>query len=150
PPPAPGGAGASSGTAWRACPTARAAAARPLFPPEDRHKVLVLATTPPADVGVPTSHWSPDDLAYQILRDAHYRDMSRSTIQRILADADLQPHRCRYWPKSHDSDFEAKALDVCGLYLKALALYARGESVGSVDEKTSTQALLRLHATLSA
>src|SRR5262249_5277173 len=109
-----------------------------------------LATTPPADLGVPTSHWSLDDLAYQILRDAHYRDMSRSTIQRILAGADLQPHRCRYWLKRHDPDFEAKALDICALYLKALALYEQGEVVVSVDEKTSIQALERLHPTLPA
>jgi len=120
------------------------------FSPEDKHKVLVLATTPPADVGVPTSHWSLDDLAFQVLKDAHYRDMSRSTIQRILADADLQPHRCRYWLKRHDPDFEAKALGICGLYLKALALHAQGELVVSVDEKTSIQALERLHATLTA
>jgi transposase len=110
--------------------------------------VLVLATTPPADVGVPTSNWSGDDLAYHILKDAHYKDMSRSTIGRILADADLQPHRSRYWLKSHDPDFEAKALDVCGLYLKALSLYEHDELVVSVDEKTSIQALERLHKTL--
>jgi transposase len=107
-----------------------------------------LATTPPADVGVPTSHWSLDDLAFHILKDKHYEDMSRSTIQRVLAGADLQPHRSRYWLKSHDADFEAKTLDVCGLYLRALALYAQGELVVSVDEKTSIQALERLHATL--
>jgi hypothetical protein len=110
---------------------------------------LVLATTPPADVGVPTAHWSLDDLAFQILQDAHYRDMSRSTIQRILAEADLQPHRCRYWLKRHGPDFEAKALDICALYLQALSLYERGELVVSVDEKTSIQALERLHATLT-
>jgi hypothetical protein len=97
---------------------------------------------------VPTSHWSLDDLAFHILKDKHYEDMSRSTIQRVLADADLQPHRSRYWLKSHDADFEAKALDVCGLYLGALALHARGELVVSVDEKTGIQALERLYATL--
>jgi len=129
--------------------TSIVAAARPLFPPEDKHKVLVLATTPPADVGVPTSHWSLDDLAFQILKDAHYQDMSRSTIQRILAEADLQPHRCRYWLKSHDPDFETKALDVCRLYLDAFGLFQRGELVVSVDEKTSIQALERLHETLT-
>ena len=69
----------------------------------------MLATTPPADLGVPTSHWSLDDLAFQILKDAHYKDMSRSTVGRILAEADLQPHRCRYWLQRHDPDFEAKA-----------------------------------------
>jgi transposase len=109
----------------------------------------VLATTPPADVGVPTSHWSLADLAFQILKDDHYRDMSRSTVQRILAEADLQPHRCRYWLQRHDPDFEAKALDICGLYLRALSLYEQGELVVAADEKTSIQALERLHATLT-
>src|SRR5262249_2292567 len=57
------GVGASPNTAWTACTTARVVAARPLFPPEDRHKVVVLATQDPADAGVPISHWSLTDLA---------------------------------------------------------------------------------------
>jgi transposase len=109
-----------------------------------------LATTPPADVGVPTSHWSLDDLAFQILQDAHYKDMSRSTIQRILVEADLQPHRSRYWLQSHDPDFEARALEICGVYLEAFRLRQCGELVVSVDEKTGIQALQRLHETLPA
>ena len=108
----------------------------------------MLATTPPADVGVPTSHWSLDDLAFQILKDAHYRDMSRSTIQRVLVEADLQPHRSRYWLKRHDPDFEARALEICGVYLEAFRLRQGGELVVSVDEKTGIQALQRLHETL--
>jgi transposase len=148
PTPSPSGAAASNGSACRACSIAPAAADRPLFPPQDKHKVLALATTPPADVGVPTSHWSLDDLAFHILQDAHYRDMSRSTIQRILAEADLQPHRCRYWLQSHDPDFEVKTLAICDLYLQALPLYAQGELIISTDEKTSIQALERRHPTL--
>jgi hypothetical protein len=66
--------------------------------------VLCLATTKPADRGVPAAQWSLDDLAYQILQDAHYRDMSRSTVQRILAAAELKPHRSRYWLHSDDPD----------------------------------------------
>jgi hypothetical protein len=127
-----------------------AVAARPLFPPEDRHKVLVLATTTPADVGVPASHWSLDDLAYHILRDAHYRDMARSTVQRLLAEADLKPHKSRYWLHSDDPEFETKALDICRLYLDAPRLYQQGELVVCVDEKTSIQALERLHPTKPA
>jgi hypothetical protein len=144
----PSGDDAFSGTGWADFSTLNAAADRPLFPPEDKHKVLVLATTPPADVGVPTTNWSLDDLAFQILKDAHYKDMSRSTIQRILVEADLQPHRSRYWLKSHDPDFENKALDVCDLYLSALSMYQRDELVVSVDEKTSIQALERLYKNL--
>jgi hypothetical protein len=124
------------------------AADRLLFPPEDKQKILVLATTPPADVGVPTTQWSLDDLAYQILQDNHYQEMSRSSIQRILAEADLKPHRSRYWLKSHDSDFEAKALDICNLYRLAFKLYGQDELLVSVDEKTSIQALERLFPTL--
>jgi hypothetical protein len=99
---------------------------------------------------VPTSHWSLDDLACHILRDAHFRDMSRSTAQRVLAGADLRPHRSRYWLHSDDPDFEARALAVCRLYLDAPRLYLRGELVVCVDEKTGMQALERLHPTRPA
>ena len=122
-----------------------AVAARPLFPPEDRHKVLVLATTKPAEEGTPVSHWSLDDLATHIINDAHFRNMSSSTIQRILAEAELKPHKVRSWMHSADPEFEKKALDICGLYLKAPALYQKGELVLSTDEKTSIQALERKH-----
>ena len=69
--------------------------------------------------------------------------MSRIAVQRILAEADLQPHKSRYWLHSDDPDFEAKALDVCRLYLDAPRLYQHGELVLCVDEKTGIQALER-------
>ena len=118
------------------CVTSRGAAARGLFPPEERHQVVVLVTTNPADVGVPVSHWSLEDLAFKILQDAHYRDMSRSTVQRILAEADLKPHKCRSWLHSDDDGFEAKALALCKLYLDAPRLYQLGELVLCCDEKS--------------
>ena len=99
---------------------------------------------------MPTSHWSLEDLAYRILKDAHYRDMSRSTVQRILAEADLKPHKSRYWLHSDDPDFEAKAVAICRLYLDAPRLYQQGELVVCVDEKTGIQALERLHPTKPA
>src|SRR5262249_27188301 len=77
----PAGAPGSSANAFRVCVTSRGVVARGLFPPEERHQVVVLATTKPAAVGIPVSHWSLEDLATKILQDAHYRDMSRSTIQ---------------------------------------------------------------------
>jgi transposase len=116
-----------------------------LFPPEERHQVVVLVTTKPQDAGVPVSHWSLEDLAIKILQDAHYRDMSRSTIQRVLAQADLKPHKCRSWLHSDDPEFEEKALAICKLYLDAPRLYQRGELVLCCDEKTGMQALERKH-----
>src|SRR5437588_204800 len=96
------------------------------------------------------AHSTPQALAFRahlILQDAHYADMSRGTIQRILAEAELRPHKSRYWLTSHDPDFEAKVLDVCQLYLDAPALYQRGELVVCVDEKTGIQALERARPT---
>jgi hypothetical protein len=73
--------------------------------------------------------------------------MSRSAVQRILAEADLKPHRSKYWLHSLDPQFEAKALDICRLYLDAPRLYRHGELVLCVDEKTGIQALERARPT---
>ena len=73
--------------------------------------------------------------------------MSRSTVQRILAEAELRPHKSRYWLHSDDPDFEAKALVICRLYLDAPRLYRQGELVVCVDEKTSIQARERSRPT---
>jgi DDE superfamily endonuclease len=94
-------------------------------------------------MGLPFSHWSLEDLAVQIVNNAHYRNMSCSTINRILNSNDLKPHRCTQWLHSDDPDFEAKALHIAKLYLDAPRLYQHGELVLCVDEKTSIQALER-------
>jgi hypothetical protein len=71
--------------------------------------------------------------------------MSRSTVRRILTEADLKPHKSAYWLTSHDPDFSAKAADICGLYLRAADLYRAGERVLSTDEKTGILIRRRKH-----
>ena len=71
--------------------------------------------------------------------------MSRSTIHRILTEADLKPHRSSYWLNSHDPDFAAKAKEICQLYLDAPVLWQRGELVISTDEKTGILIRRRKH-----
>src|SRR5262249_4231682 len=100
------GGGASKANASTACTTSLGPADRGLSPPKDRHKVIILATTKPAEAGTPVSHWSLEDLATRILNDAHYTTMSRSTIQRILSAAELKPHKVRSWMHSDDPQFE--------------------------------------------
>jgi hypothetical protein len=75
---------------------------------------------------------------------------SRSTIWRILDEADLKPHKSVYWLNSHDPDFDAKAQDICQLYVNARRFYEEGRLVLSSDEKTSMQALGRPHPTREA
>jgi len=69
--------------------------------------------------------------------------MSRSTIFRVLDEADLKPHQSVYWLNSHDPDFDAKALEVRKLYLDAPMLYQQGRLVICRDEKTGMQVLQR-------
>lgn len=45
--------------------------------------------------------------------------MSHATVQRILAQAKLQPHRLDRYMASNDPDFEYKAADIIGLYMSA-------------------------------
>ncbi len=44
--------------------------------------------------------------------------VSKSTVQRILAQAKLPPHRLNRYMASNDPAFEAKASDIIGLYLR--------------------------------
>src|SRR5436853_5469086 len=78
------------------------------------------------------SRWSVRTLAKDLR-------LPRSTVHQILVASHLQPHRIRTFTFSPDPDFEAKLLDIVGIYLnppeKALVL--------CVDEKTGIQALDR-------
>jgi hypothetical protein len=86
-----------------------------------------------------------------VLRDhARTQAMSRSTLWRTLAAADLKPHRSVYWLNSHDPAFEAKARDLCELYVNALRFYQQGRLVICVDEKTGMQILQRKYPTQPA
>lgn len=76
--------------------------------------------------------------------------MSRATIQRILDEADLKPHKSVYWLNSHDPDFDAKAKDICQLYVNAFRLHQQGRLVISSDEKTGMQILGRKYPTQPA
>lgn len=121
-----------------------------VFPPNERLHVIALASSKTADHQQPDTAWSIDNLAFEILRDAHHRDMSRSTIGRILSEADLKPHRSVYWLNSHDPNFDAKAQDICQLYLDAPRFHDQGRLVLSSDEKTGMQILQRKYPTLPA
>jgi hypothetical protein len=145
--PSASGANASSLTASPAFKTPHAPVDPGAFPPDERLHVVNLASSKTEDHDQPATRWSLDDLAFTIVNEAHHRAISRSTIQRILADADLKPHQSVYWLNSHDPDFDAKAKDICQLYLNAFRLYQQGRLVISGDEKTGMQIRERKYPT---
>lgn len=84
-----------------------------------------------------STHWSCRKLSEEV-------GISKSTVQRILAQAKLRPHRLDRYMASNDPDFEAKAADIIGLYLNP----PQHAAVFCVDEKTAIQALDRLDPVL--
>src|SRR4029077_14860621 len=75
--------------------------------PKLQAKVLAAIKEGPKD-GSP--HWSRRKLASRF-------QVSKDTIQRILTQADVRPHRLERYMASDDPHFETKAADVIGLYL---------------------------------
>jgi DDE superfamily endonuclease len=117
------------------------------FPPSERVDVMSIATRQPADYHCPATRWSVDDIAATLRHQRPAVPMSRSTIWRLLDDADLKPHRSVYWLNSHDPDFEAKARGLCDLYVNALDFFHHGRLVICTDEKTGMQMLQRKYPT---
>ncbi len=78
------------------------------------------------------SRWSVRTLAKDLR-------LPRSTVHQILVASHLQPHRIRTFTFSPDPDFEAKLLDIVGIYLNP----PENALVLCVDEKTGIQALDR-------
>jgi hypothetical protein len=129
-------------TASVACKMRRAPVGRGAFPPSERLDVLSMATRKPATYHCAAPRWSLDDLVAALVQGRTWT-MSRASIGRILAEADLQPHRSVYWLNSHEPDFEAKAHDLCSLYLNAHRVFEQGRVVICTDEKTGMQSLQR-------
>ena len=109
--------------------------------------VLSIACGKPSDAGVPFREtWTLDTLldATNACQRARKADaISRTTVFRILNDADFRPHRLRYWLHSPDPAFREKVTKICDLYLHRPA----GSTVLCLDEKTGMQALGRKHPT---
>ena len=115
---------------------------RGALPPSARLDVLSRATRKPTTYHCPATHWSLDDLV-AALPQRRLWTMSRSSLWRILDEADLKPHRSVSWLNSHDPDFAAKAQNICSFSLNALRFFEQGRVVICPDEKTGMQMLQR-------
>lgn len=102
--------------------------------PRVEGKILAKTQEPPP---APLTHWT-------TRRMAKLMGVSHVTVHRVWQRAGLQPHRLEHYVTSNDPDFETKAADVIGLYLKP----PTNAVVFSVDEKSHIQALDRLDPVL--
>jgi len=117
------------------------------FSAEQVTQVLALACEEPSPSGRPIDDWTARDLAGEIVRRKIADSISVSTVQRYLAESELQPHRSKYWLNTTEKDpalFEQQVQVVCQTYLQAPALYFQYHThTVSVDEMTGIQALER-------
>jgi hypothetical protein len=131
-------------TEWSGFRMLRGRVGRGVFPPSQRLDVISMASSTTTEHEQTQTRWALDDLAAAMINRAHHdQAMSRSTVWRILDEADLKPHRSVYWLNSHDPDFDTKAHAICQLYVNSPTISQQGRLVICCDEKTGMQALGR-------
>jgi transposase len=122
------------------------------FTPEQITLLFALACEPPEKSGLPITHWTGAELAAEAIKRGIFESISVSQVNRLLADAALQPHRSRYWLNTTEKDpvvFQTQVEMVCAAYQDAQELYQRHYThTICVDEMTGIQALERIAATL--
>jgi transposase len=122
------------------------------FTPEQITRILALACEPPEKSGRPITHWTNAELADEASKQGIVPSISAAQVGRYLREAELQPHRSRYWLNTKEKDpeqFQAKVEAVCDCYLEAPRLYAEANThTVCIDEMTGIQALERIAPTL--
>lgn len=102
--------------------------------PQMEARILYWTAKKPTDG---STHWTTRKLAAKL-------GVSHMMVNRVWKRARLKPHRIDRYMLSNDPDFETKAADIIGLYLKP----PQHAVVFCVDEKTAIQALDRLDPVL--
>lgn len=67
------------------------------FSMEQVIELFALACSPPEDSGRPISHWTPKELADEIMTQGIIASISVRHVGRLLKEAQLKPHQNRYW-----------------------------------------------------
>jgi transposase len=133
----------------------------PLIERADKAWVVHLACTKPKDLGYAAELWTRSALAAHVRKHAaaaahpNLARAAKSTVQKILAQEKLQPHKLKYYLERRDPEFEAKMKEVLIVYQEVLlqnraAAQAAEFGVGgiapavitvSIDEKPGVQAI---------
>jgi DDE superfamily endonuclease len=103
-----------------------------------------LACLEPIAKGLHITHWTSQDLARQAVADGIVPSISAGSVQRILREVDLQPHRTRYWKTARlDALFKQRAEKILWCYATAARLVRGGFWVACVDEMPNLQVIER-------
>ncbi len=129
---------------------------------DDKTWVVHLACTKPKELGYAAELWTRRTLAEHIRKVAQSSGhpglarAGKATVQRILDEQELKPHKIRYYLERRDPNFEAKMRQVLLVYREVSLEPAQGVRTAegrpvftvSVDEKPGVQAIANTAADL--
>lgn len=114
------------------------------FPRRIRYRIERLSCRTPKSLGWQITHWSTYSLAQAAFEEQIVAGIDPTTVGAILQEADLQPHRFRYWKTTvWDDQAIARALKILWYYARSEWLWQCGEVVLALDEKPNLQVLER-------
>ena len=128
----------------------------PVIGPADKAWVIHLACTKPKDLGYAAELWTRQALATHVREQAEaagHPSLARavkSTVQRILDEHQLQPHKVKYYLERRDPEFELKMNEVLLVYQDVMVQNQVSAAIPgvapnvitvSIDEKPGVQAI---------
>jgi transposase len=129
----------------------------PVITGADKAWVVHLACTKPKELGYAAELWTRQSLAAHVRQQApgaghpSLARAAKATVQRILEEQHLQPHKVKYYLERRDPEFERKMKEVLLVYQEvavqnqaaaaAPAGVAPGVITVSIDEKPGVQAI---------
>jgi hypothetical protein len=126
----------------------------PVIGPDAKAWVVHLACTKPKDLGDASELWTRQALADHVRGHAPAAGhpslalAAKATVQRILTEQHLQPHKVKYYLERRDPEFEIKMKEVLMVYQEVQLQNEANPAAGaptvitvSIDEKPGVQAL---------
>ena len=84
---------------------------KPVFTAEQVAQIIAVGCeTPSEESGRPVSHWTPRELADEVIKRGIVASISPRHVGRILEEADLKPHRSRYWLQREDQGHRPRSV----------------------------------------
>ena len=128
----------------------------PVITSADKAWVVHLACTKPKELGYAAELWTRQSLAVHVRQQApaaghpSLAQAAKATVQRILEEQHLQPHKVKYYLERRDPEFELKMKEVLMVYQEVAVQNQAATVPGaaspnvitvSIDEKPGVQAI---------
>jgi transposase len=118
------------------------------FTAEQVTQILAVACELPENSGRPINRWTHRELRDEVIQRGIVSSISKSQVGSYLKQADLQPHRSKYWLNTKEKcqeTFDQQVQLVCQTYLEAPGLFFQAQThTVSVDEMPGVQAIERI------